>query len=229
MNLTFQQAVVFLPLLTALITFFLTSFFSLYKDKKNNNFTKRIFFEYAEFELDYPKNFNDEINFGEGKILLGENGKKLHDKAELYGRATYTYLVLKNITDNNAINVKIKSSFSNQTKKHAATKNVTEEFFMPIWKCKDTLYIPVTFEDGPTHFSTNEELVITYNTTTFEKFQYSFVRQNDGSYKEQLKKRYLGFIWVPKIVYEKSNFYTFVNVKKKKEESKKEEEKKEVS
>lgn len=214
MNLTFQQAILFLPLVTALLTFFLTSLFTLYKDKKGNNFMKRIFFEYAEYELEYPKNFVEEIKHGEGRVLLGNNGKALH-VPEKRG-SVYSYTVLRNLTENNAINVKIKNVFSDRLKTRPPTKNVTEEFYMPVWKYKDTLYIPVTFKDGPTNYSTNEELIITYNTSTFEKFRYSFVRQETGKYDEKLEKRYLGFIWIPKIIYQKGEFYKFMNVRENK-------------
>lgn len=209
MNLTFEQAVVFLPLLTALITFFLTSLFTLYKDKKTNNHSKRIFFEYAEYELEYP--FAD-AKYGEGKMLVSTNGQKLKYLAEKYDGAVYSFLVLKNVTVNNAINVKIIHSFSDR-RLDSVQEIITEEFFMPIWKAKDTLYLPATINKSDSHLSTNEKLVITYNTSTFEKFRYSYIRTKKGSYKERLKKRYLGFIWIPKIFYQTSDFFTFVNVK----------------
>lgn len=219
LNLTFEKAIVFLPLLTALTTFFLTSLFTLYRESKNKNHVNRIFFEYTEFELNYP--IDNDPKHGEGRILLGDNGKELHRHAEKYGGAVYSFLILKNITENNAVNVKVKHEMSNRVgknKKTASTKIVKEEFFMPIWKWKDTLYIPATFYDGDSNFSTNEELIITYSTTTFEKFKYSFVRQDDGSYKEKLKKRYLGFIWITKVNYQKSGFYSFINVRKENKE-----------
>lgn len=209
MNFTFKQAVVFLPLLTALITFFLTSLFTLYKDKRNNNHSVRIFFEYAEYELKYP--FAD-AKHGDGMILVGMNGQKLKYHAEKYDGAVYSFLVLKNVTVNNAINVKIINSFSDR--RHGSVQNtVTEEFFMPIWKNQDTLYLPATINKSDNHLSTNEKLVITYNTSAFEKFRYSYIRTKKGCYKERLKKRYLGFVWIPKIFYQKSAFYSFENVK----------------
>ncbi|WLR53784.1 hypothetical protein LC048_14815 [Mesobacillus subterraneus] len=216
MNLTFNQAIVFLPLATAIITFILTSLFTMYKDKRTNNFTKRMFFEYAEFELKYPF---DETNLrhGEGKVLLGENGKKLHRHTQLHGKSVFTFFVLKNVTSNDAINVHIKFSFSDRGgKKGAIPKQlITEYFSLPVWRNTDTLYIPVTiYNNSSSNFSTNEELVISYNTTTFEKFKYLYVRQADGTYKEQLKKRYFGFLWITKLNYERADFFTFANVRK---------------
>lgn len=220
MNLTFEQSIVFLPLLTALITFFLTSLFTLYRESKYKNHDKRIFFEYKEFELKYP--FGNDQNHGEGIILLGDNGTKLHRHAKKHGESVYSFLILKNITENNVINVKIKHEMSDRVgnnKKTVSNKIVKEEFFMPVWKWKDTLYIPATFYDGGSNFTTNEELIVIYNTTTFEKFKYSYVRQDDSSYKEKLKKKYLGFIWITKINYEKSEFYSFVHVQKENKEA----------
>lgn len=208
MTLTFEQAVLFLPLLTALITFLLTSLFTLYKEKKNSNDMKRIFFEYSEYELEYP--FVD-VKHGEGKMLVGPNGQKLIYRTQ--NRAIYSFMVLKNATVNDAINVKIKHSFSDR-QYGLVQEIITEEFFMPIWKSKDTIYLPATISNSDSHISTNEGLIITYNTTTLEKFRYSYVRKKKGGYKERLKKRYLGFIWIPKILYQKSPFYTFVNVRK---------------
>lgn len=219
MNLTFNQAIVFLPLATAIITFFLTSIFTIYKEGRSNNISKRIFFEYAEFEISYPFDKEAIKNHGEGRILKGKNGKQIINSAEEYPGSTYTYLVLKNITNNDAINVKIKHVFSNGTKAHAPTKIVDEEFFMPVWQAKDTLYIPASIYDGTSHFSCNEELSITYVTTSFEHFKYSYSRQEDGTYKERLKKRYLGFIWINKVKYQTGNFYSYNLVKEKKNEA----------
>src|SRR5699024_9966707 len=143
MELTFEQVVVFLPLLTALITFFLTSLFTLYKDKKESNNSNRVFFEYAEYELEYPF-----VNapHGRGKILVGANGQKLKYRAEKYGGAVYSFLVLKNATANNAINLKIEHSFSDR-RFGTVQEIVTENFFMPIWKAADTLYLPATIDN----------------------------------------------------------------------------------
>lgn len=88
MNLTFEQAVVFIPLLTALITFVLTSLFTLYKDKKASNNSNRLFFQYAEYELKYPF---ENAPHGNGKMLVGENGQKLKYRAEKYDGAVYSF------------------------------------------------------------------------------------------------------------------------------------------
>lgn len=224
MNLTFQQAIVFLPLVTAIITFILTSLFTMYRDKKANNFTKRAFFEYAEYEMEYPFDGNN-IKHGEGKLLLGKNGKLLHDHARTYGKTVYSFLVLRNVTSNDVINVKIKFVFSDRRGKKGAVPNeiIKEEFSLPVWKSTDTIYIPASIYNHPTsNFSTSEELEVIYNTTTFEKFKYLYTRKEDGNYKEQLKKRYLGFIWITKLNYERANFFTFVNVKKSEKKTKEE-------
>src|SRR5699024_8631362 len=162
MNLTFEQAIVFLPLLTALITFLLTSIFTLYKDKKKENYLSMIFFEYNEHELKY--HFSASI-YGDGKILFGENGRKLKYHAEKENGIIYSFLVIKNLTINNAINVKITHSFSGHKYNTQQKYIVTEEFFIPIWKYEDTLYLHETINNIKSHFSTNEKHIINYNQT----------------------------------------------------------------
>lgn len=221
LNITFKEAVVFLPLITAIITFVLTSLFTMYKERKINNISKRVFIDYAEYELRYPFD-NDAKNLhGEGTLLLGKNGKKLYQHANQHGGATYTFLVIKNITTNDVIDVKVKFAFSDRLSKNSTPKEmITEEFFMPVWKSTDSIYIPATIYNHSSHLSTNEELVVSYSTTSFERFKYSYKRQKDGTFKERLKKRYFGFIWITKIRYKKGEFHSFIKVKKNTEEAK---------
>ncbi len=196
------------PLITAVITFFLTSLFTMYKDKKTINISRRVFIEYAEYLLDYP--FNEETTsiHGNGLLLLGDNGKKLIRSADKDGEK-HSYLVLKNITNNDVINVLIKTEFLSDG------ILTSEEFNMPIWKHKDSIYIPQTFNEGSSVYSQNELLKIRYTTSNFEEFEFGYIRQQDGTYQETLKKKYLGFIWLNKVKYYKSKFYSFHKVGKK--------------
>ncbi|MGG3911263.1 hypothetical protein [Peribacillus simplex] len=207
-----------IPIVVGFVTFVLTSLFTVYRERKNNNISKRIFIEYAEYEMNYP--LDDDIKHGEGIILLGKNGKKITNHADEVGGGRFSFMVIKNITENNVINVKLRFVFSDRLgKQDVCPKNVIEEeFFMPVWKNTDTIYIPAKIYKDISNFTTNEELVISYTTTSFEHFKYSYERQYDGNYKEQLKKRYLGFIWITKINYQQSQFYSFIRVVKKKNE-----------
>jgi hypothetical protein len=202
---------VFFPIVTAILTFILTSIFTLYREKKNLNISRRVFFEYAEYELRYP--FTDVNLHGEGILLQGKNGKRIIDKAlsdpEGY---VFTFLVLKNITENDIVNILINFEFS-------SNKMIKETFVLPIWKSNDTLYIPATVHGSSSPFSTSEHLEIKYCSTSFEKFKFSYKRQKNGEYDEVLSKKYLGFLWIKKMKYHKSGFYSFRRVVDNKKEN----------
>lgn len=209
-----------IPIVVGFVTFVLTSLFTVYRERKNISIPKRIFIEYAEYELEYP--FSDMPKHGEGIVLLGKNGKKLIDYANSAGGSVFTFMVIKNITENDIINLNIKFVFSDRSGKKGATPKeiVNEEFSLPVWKHQDTLYIPATIHDNKTsNFSTSEELVISYTTIVFEHFRYSYKRLNNGEYIEKLKKRYLRFIWLTKVNYKRSGFFSFVRVKNKVEKA----------
>lgn len=215
MNLTFQLLVVFLPLVTAIITTFLTSLFTIYRERKSNNYSNRIFFEYQEFELKYPIEYSK--THGEGRVLLGHNGRKLSSYVECHGSTVYSFTILKNISKKIAINVKIKHAISGRIKNNEDKNSkeiITEEFVLPVWKWEETLFIPATLLEESGNFVTNEEIIITYNTPALEKLEHSLIRQKDGTYNERLKKRYFGFIWITLLKYDRSKFYSFDIVKK---------------
>lgn len=195
------------PLITAIITFILTSLFTMYKDRKSTNINKRIFIEYAEFLIEYPFNEKSLTLHGKGLILLGENGTKMLKVLKKIGEeAKSSYMVVKNITNNDVINVLIKTVYS------SGTVRVTEEFNLPLWKHSDSLYLPQTIYESENIYSQNDELSITYTTSNFEVFRYRFLMQEDGKLVETLKKRYLGLIWITKVKYHKTNFYKFIKV-----------------
>jgi len=206
-----QYMTVIVPLITAVLTFILTSAFTAYKERKAMNISKRVILDYAEYSLQYP--FEDKVsdNHGKGLILWGSNGKKLSDSASEYyscygSRATYQFLVLKNITENNIINVKIKTTYD------CRGKTVKEEFFLPVWNYETTLYLPQSVHGGENIYSTNLELKIIYTTSNFETFSYGYKRTKKDSYEEHLKKKYLGFIWITKVKYFQNEFYRFERV-----------------
>ncbi len=207
-----------IPIVMGFVTFVLTSLFTVFRERKNNNIPRRVFLEYAEYEMEYP--FGDKPKHGEGRILVGENGKKLIQNANTHGGSDYTFMVINNITENDIINVKIKFVFSDRPGKRGSLPKeiITEEFFMPVWKSADTIYIPSTIYNSSSKFSTNEELLIEYTTTGFEHFRYSYVREYSGKYTERLEIRYLGFMWLPKVNYHQGDFYRFIRVRNKEEE-----------
>lgn len=209
-----------IPIIVGFVTFVLTSLFTVYRERKNNNIPRRIFLEYAEYDLHYP--FEDKPKHGEGKILLGQNGRKLIEHANKTGGAVYSFLVLNNITENDVVNVKINFVFSNRLSNQDIPEDaIREKFTLPVWKSTDTIYIPMTIYGGSFHTSTSEELLIEYTTTGFEHFRYSYNREFSGEYIERLEKRYLGFMWLPKINYHRSEFFSFIRVRNKDEENKK--------
>lgn len=222
MTTTAQNPVfVWIPVVTAVLTFILTSLFTIYRERKTSNASKRIFFSYSEYEMSYP--FDDEVatRHGEGMILFGKNGTLLREYAMKFGPVVYSFFVLKNVTVNDAINVKMRTRYSDK-----ATV-VEEEFGMPTWQHDTTLYLPQSIFGSGTHMATNEELTIWYMTTNFEQFKYSFKRlkkrkwymfwrKENAHYKETLSKRYF-MVWVRKVRYVKTGFYSHQIVRKKSE------------
>jgi hypothetical protein len=210
---TVQYMTIVFPLVTAVITFVLTSFFTLYREKKAANVSKRVIIVYAEYQISYP--FEEKVvaeRHGRGMILFGDNGKKLSNHAnrefqDSGERSLYSYMVVKNTTANDIINVKIKTVFEN------SGVDVEEVFFIPVWKNDMVLYLPQSVFGGNSHLSTNKELNIIYTTSNFEKFNYSYKITKRNEFKERLKKRYLGFIWITLVRYYKNRFYSFENVK----------------
>ena len=203
---------VFFPIVTAILTFILTSLFTLYREKNSLNISTRVFFEYAEYGLSYP--FTDVALHGEGILLQGKNGKRIIDKALCNPDGdVITFLILKNITENDIVNVLINFEFS-------GNKKITETFVLPIWKSKDTIYIPATEYGSGSPFSTSEHLEIIYCTTSFEKFRYSYQRRKNGHYDEVLSKKYIGFLWIRKMKYYQSGFFSFRRVVNNKNENK---------
>ncbi|WIV17843.1 hypothetical protein QPK24_15650 [Paenibacillus polygoni] len=212
---TIQYMTVVVPLITAVLTFILTSLFTSFKERKAMNIPKRVILDYAEYTFDYPFENKVSENHGNGRILLGSNGKNITNEAlDFYKgartRSPLQFLVLKNVTENNVINVKIRTVYGSKE-----GEKVDEMFIMPVWEHKTTLYLPQTVYCSKSTFSTNLELVITYTTANFETFKYSYKRTKKNLYKERLKKRYLGFIWLTKIRYFKQSFNSFLVVRSK--------------
>lgn len=183
---------IYLPLLTAVITFALTSIFTVYREKKNVNILNRVFIKHEHYFLNYPFDKEKIEIFGKGKILLSENGEKLHSfaKKEEDG-CNYEFLILKNITTNDIHNANVKICVS------CYDKILKEEYSLPVWNHSETLYIPTTIFEGSVNFSTSENFSITYKTASFEKFKLSYKKTKKGEYIEKLQKKYL-FFWITK-------------------------------
>lgn len=223
MTFTFKQLVVFLPLITAVTTFILTSLFTLYREGKTNNNSKRAVLEYQEYDLKYP--FENPKKYGEGLLLLNDNGLHVTEK---YAGGTVSFLILRNVTSNDVINVKITSVV-----KSREGKVLTQTFTMPIWKSSETLYIPQNMHESDSYYVTNESLKIEYSTLAFEKFRFGYKKTKDkmkkgkkkkGQYKDYFQKKYLGFIYIRLLKYHKGDFYRFVKIVDNKTKEKKEEE-----
>jgi len=64
-----QYMMVIVPLVTAILTFLLTSAFTMFKERKATNIAKRVFFEYGEFQFEYPFKPDVSERHGKGTIL----------------------------------------------------------------------------------------------------------------------------------------------------------------
>ncbi|ARZ61509.1 MULTISPECIES: hypothetical protein [Bacillus cereus group] len=201
-NVDWLRYVWIIPIVTGFITFILTSLFTIYREKKSANSESRAFIQYEEFELSYP--FENVKKYGEGMLLLSENGRKLVEKG---GRTTLAFLILKNITDNDVINVKIESEFQSKE-----GKVIREEFAMPVWNSNDVLYIPQSVYGSSSYYSTNIELTVSYSTLGFENFKSGYKRMENGKYKDFLKKKYFKLFYWDVIKYHQSEFFRFIKI-----------------
>lgn len=210
---------IWIPVITAILTFILTSIFTVIREKRNTNVSKRIFFNYMEIEQQYPFVDKDTLakRYGKGQVLFGENGSKLKNHARNEGTSLYTFMILRNVTNNDAINVKIKTKFSD------SSKVVAEDFYLPSWTSDTSIYLPQSVYGSSSHLSTNESIVITYTTMNYEKFRfrfkrlcpykkYMFWRSPKIKYKETLHKKYFGFVWIRNIKFQHSSFYSFETI-----------------
>lgn len=191
--------------LTAIVTFVLTSFFTIYREKKKNNSEQRPYFDYGEHEMYFPIHDDNLKFYGEGMLLFGPNGQKFkkESKAE---RFFVAFMILHNRTDNDLLNVRIKTTYK-------GTEKVTEEFVLPFWKSEDAIYLFQSDYESSSHLSTNEELSVEFTTKTFERLRFSYKRIKKGDYKEVYQKRYLKFIWWNMINYKHSDFFTYQKLK----------------
>lgn len=206
--LTAENVKMFLPVVvavttffTAIVTFVLTSFFTIYKDKKKNNADHRAYFEYGEHEMYFPISDENLKFHGEGMVLFGENGSKFKQAAK-QGKTFAAFMILHNRTENDLLNVRIKTVYT-------SSKPITEEFVLPYWRSEEAIYLFQSDFDGSTHYSTNEELTIEFTTKTLEKLRFSWKRIEKGVYKEVYQKRFFIWFWRDMINYNHSNFFTY--------------------
>ncbi|GLY10350.1 hypothetical protein [Pseudobacillus badius] len=193
--MSLNEILVFLPLITAIVTAFLTTIFTSVREKKSLNVSNRIFLEYGEYDLHFP--FDKEVpkNLGKGVIYWGENGMKLKKFTEENGKTIYSFLVLNNPTINNAINVNITTEYS------CENESVKEVFSLPYWKNDDVIYLAHSIHEAGSHLSRSEKIDIRYTTESFEQFRFSIIRNLDGTYRKKLQKKYFNFFWVTKLNY----------------------------
>lgn len=212
-----SELIIYLPLitavLTALVTATATSLFTSSRDKKSLDFSKRIFIDYGETVLQYPFSEKIKQRHGPGIILWGPNGKKLKLEAEEFGTTSSPFLIIKNNTGNDVVNVQVKSSFSSDY------ELIEEEFSLPFWKSDDSLFIPQrVFEANNSFFSTNEVISVMFTTTSFETLKYELKKVRNGNYKERLQKKCFGVIWITKIKYHQRKFFSYEKIAREKKE-----------
>lgn len=194
-------------LITALITFFLTAGFTHFREKSKSNAENRAYFEYAKYELNYPINNEDMNFFGEGILLLGENGDKFE---EAFSKGSQnqvcSFIVIANETENDLINVIFKTSYTGE-------KRIEEEFVLPYWKSNDIIYL-FQNEFGYEGHSVSDELTIQFTTKTFENLKYQVKRYNNSTYKEMYQRRIFKFFWRNVVLLKKRKATKFQKLKK---------------
>ncbi|WP_227396993.1 hypothetical protein [Jeotgalibacillus aurantiacus] len=169
-NLT-GQLVIIIPILTAILTVLFNAVLKFFFERNDINYSKRPFFSYIEYLMDYPIDRSKRNN---GFILFGRNGIKLFNSStHYYSKANF--LELKNLTNNDIINVKIKSKFFSDGIK------VQEDFSLNIWRQDQLILIPQTVF-GKDLYSTNEALIIKFRTLSGENIKFSYKRRKFYSY-----------------------------------------------
>lgn len=134
-------------------------------------------------------------SIGKGIVYWGNDSNNIRIKAEKKGRVPCSFLVLKNSTSNDAINIII-------TKECTDNKRVVrEEFAIPYWSHQSLLYLPVTFFEADPDKIRVKKFQIEYSTKSLERFRFEIIRSTDGSYKKLLSKKYFKLIWIKKIQY----------------------------
>lgn len=200
-----------IPIVVGFVTFILTSMFTLYREKKSSNIFKRALISYNEYELTYP--FENVKSFGEGLLLLNADGKKLINSVGT-NKAVFPFLVLKNITDNDLLNVKIESNYE-----VGKGKIVEVEFFMPLWDSKDVIYIPMSHYETGSKFVTNIDLTVSYTTIAFEKFKMGYKRIKKSTYEDFFMKKYFNLFYLNNVKYHQGKFYTYEKITKPKDKN----------
>ncbi|PIC71135.1 hypothetical protein CSV77_03595 [Sporosarcina sp. P16b] len=193
-------------LITAIITFMLTSIFTVIRDKKKINFDNRAYFEYGEHEMYFPIKQESIDTHGDGLVLFGKNGAQFKNEAGKRDRFC-TFMIVHNRTNNDLLNVKIKTIYSGRNR-------IEEEFVLPYWKSNDAIYLFQTDYNGSSHFSTNEHLSIEFTTRSLERLKFMFKRQQNKNYIERYQKRFYKFFWINLINYRHSDFFSFQKLKK---------------
>ncbi|SFG70587.1 hypothetical protein [Sporolactobacillus nakayamae] len=221
----------YLPLITALVTFILTSVFSIVKDHQRSKKDSRVIFNIERKRI--PYHIEDQ-SYGWGRQLLDTRYDSDHEQyVEDYGnRYIVEHIVIKNITSKTACNVfiKVESSYQNEL--------IKRNFLLPVISSDETIYIPTSLP-GAT-FMTDEYLSVDYRTEGNERMRYiekkirlhkvqtlleSFfsrvsqtqnkkkVKKTSEKYKSTLYIYWLHFIRIPLFRYKDTDFFKWVHIK----------------
>lgn len=198
-----------MPLLTAVLTFFLTSVFTLYRERKASNLSKRALIQYEEWSLTYP--FTDKtISYhGEGLVLLNRDARTIVEDIEANGPGPLTFLIIRNISENDVFNVSIRAVIT------TGKTTISQQYTVPVWNHATTLYIPYATRSLAVG---NEELVIMWSTVNFERFKLSYTKKS--GWTEVLQERFMG-IWITKQVIPRGDYYSFTRVTRSEDDTQK--------
>jgi len=173
-----KYIIVFYPIAIALLTVTFSSILTFFTKRKDRRLENRPYFSYTEYILSYPIT---DSSHGEGVLLLGENGKKLFPIGSRDGSSKASFMVLKNLSSNDVLNAEIVVKYSD------SGEYLKEKFNLPIWKKDEAIYLTQSIY-GKSIFSTNERLVITFNSTALEKLRFTYKRKRYSIYNYRFVK-----------------------------------------
>jgi hypothetical protein len=193
--LSTKELIIYLPLLTAVITALLTFVLNSLKERKNTSFSNRVFLEYEEVSLRVPFEKDVKDRVGNGTVYWGKESNKIRLQAEETEDVLCSFFILKNPTKNDCINLKVVSEYRSEN------EMVKEDFAIPYWESNKLVYLPTTVHGSNDHISIHERFEIQFTTKSFEHFRFSIIRSSDGNYNKKLAKKYFNLFWITKVRY----------------------------
>ncbi|WP_164670946.1 hypothetical protein [Virgibacillus doumboii] len=193
----------YLTLITALVTFVLTSTFNLIKDRNRVKKERRT--------VILPKRITGPYNFDLTSGII--NGMKVQDinhqlhrkeSSELGENYKVDFLLLHNDSNSKVMDVYIE--FNNSAIDHDK-KPLQRKYAIQAIKGQEAVYIPLGTPRTPTMID-DKNLVVEYKTVENERFRYEESQKNDGSFERILYKYWFKYKR-PFIKFKESNYFSW--------------------